>query len=57
MDLLKSASYEIVLLFSTINSFYRAEYAGMSNLLHEAAAKGGISIKILAQVRRIFQLY
>ena len=56
MDLLKSASYEIVLLFSTINSFYRAEYAGMSNLLHEAA-KGGISIKILAQVRRIFQLY
>jgi NAD(P)-dependent dehydrogenase (short-subunit alcohol dehydrogenase family) len=26
------------------------------NLLHEAA-KGGISIKILAQVRRIFQLY
>src|SRR6188472_1761557 len=39
MDLLKSASYEIVFLFSTINSFYRAEYAGMSNLLHEAAAK------------------
>jgi hypothetical protein len=48
MDLLKSASYEIVLLFSTINSFYRAEYAGMLNLLFEAA-KRGISIKILVQ--------
>jgi hypothetical protein len=49
MDLLKSASYEIVLLFSTINSFYRAEYAGMLNLVYEAA-KRGISIKILVQV-------
>jgi hypothetical protein len=48
MDLLKSASYEIVLLFSTVNSFYRAEYAGMLNLMYEATERG-VSIKILVQ--------
>ena len=48
MDFLKSASYEIVLLFSTVNSFYRAEYAGMLNLMYEATERG-VSIKILVQ--------
>jgi hypothetical protein len=48
IDLLKSASYEILLLFSTVNSFYRAEYAGMLNLMYEAA-EHGVSIKVLIQ--------
>ena len=48
IDLLNSASYEILLLFSTVNSFYRAEYGGMLNLLWEASERG-VTIKILVQ--------
>jgi hypothetical protein len=48
IDLLKSASFEIVLLFSTVNSFYRAEYVGMLNLLWQASERG-VVIKILVQ--------
>lgn len=47
-DLLKSASYEILLLFSTINSFYRAEYSGLLNLLWDASERG-VVVKILIQ--------
>jgi hypothetical protein len=47
-DLLTSASYEIALLFSTINSFYRAEYSGILKLLWEAAERG-VVVKILIQ--------
>ncbi|MFL6394940.1 MAG: hypothetical protein ACJ708_09840 [Nitrososphaeraceae archaeon] len=48
IDLLTSASYEILLLFSTINSFYRAEYSGILNLLWEASERG-VVVKILIQ--------
>ena len=44
--LLESATYEILVLFSTINSFYRAEYAGMLNSLWQASQRG-VMIKIL----------
>jgi hypothetical protein len=47
-DLLSSASYEILLLFSTINSYYRAEYSGLLNLLWEASERG-VVVKILIQ--------
>ena len=45
---MKSATYEILLLYSTINSFYREEYNGILNLLWEASERG-VSIKILIQ--------
>ena len=44
--LLESATYEILVLFSTSNSFYRAEYAGMLNSLWQASQRG-VMIKIL----------
>ena len=47
-ELLTSASYEILLLFSSTNSFYRAEYSGMLNLLWEASERG-VVVKILIQ--------
>jgi hypothetical protein len=47
-DLLTSATYEILLLFSTNNSFYRAEYSGILNLLWEASERG-VVVKILIQ--------
>ncbi len=47
-DLLRSASYEILLLFSTINSYYRAEYSGLLNLLWEASERG-VVVKMLIQ--------
>jgi hypothetical protein len=48
-DLLTSASYEILLLFSTTNTFYRAEYSGILNLLWKAAERG-VVVKILIQI-------
>jgi sugar-specific transcriptional regulator TrmB len=48
-DLLTSASYEILLLFSTTSSFYRAEYSGILNLLWKAAERG-VVVKILIQI-------
>jgi hypothetical protein len=48
LDLLTSATYEILLLFSTINSFHRAEYSGILNLLWEASERG-VVVKILIQ--------
>jgi two-component system, OmpR family, sensor histidine kinase VicK len=48
IDLIESAIYEILLLFSSINSFYRAEYTGILLPLWEASQRG-ISAKILIQ--------
>jgi hypothetical protein len=40
MSLLESASYEILVLFSTINSFSRADYSGILNSLWQASQRG-----------------
>jgi hypothetical protein len=49
INLLESATYEILVLFSTINSFYRAEYGGLLNSLSKASQRS-VMIKILIQV-------
>lgn len=48
IELMESATYEILLLFPTTNSFYRAEYSGMLNSLWEASQRG-IAVKMLIQ--------
>jgi hypothetical protein len=48
MSLLESASYEILVLFSTINSFSRADYSVILNSLWQASQRGVI-IRILMQ--------
>ena len=48
MELVDSSTYEILLLFSTTNSFYRAEYSGMLNSVWEASQRGVI-VKMLIQ--------
>jgi hypothetical protein len=55
IELIDSATYEILVLFSTINSFYRAEYAGMLNTLWQASERG-VTIKILIQAEDNNQL-
>jgi two-component system, OmpR family, sensor histidine kinase VicK len=55
VDILDSATYEILLLFSTINSFYRAEYGGILNSLWQASERG-VMIKILIQAEDDNQL-
>ena len=47
-ELMESATYEILLLFPTTNSFYRAEYNGFLNSLWEASQRG-VTVKILIQ--------
>ena len=47
-ELMDSATYEILLLFPTTNSFYRVEYSGMLNSVWEASQRGVI-IKMLIQ--------
>lgn len=47
-NLITSAKYEILLLFSTINSFYRAEINGLLELLSQV--RNDIDIKMLVQV-------
>ena len=47
MNLLMSARDEILLLFSTANSFYRAKYSGMLNLLREIP--NDVTVKVLIQ--------
>ena len=46
-NLLMSARDEILLLFSTANSFYRAKYGGMLNLLSQVPKD--VSVKVLIQ--------
>jgi two-component system sensor histidine kinase VicK len=48
MELMESSTYEILLLFPTTNSFYRAEYSGMLNSVWEASQRGVI-VKMLIQ--------
>jgi hypothetical protein len=43
-----SATYEILLLYPTTNSFYRTEYSGMLNSVWEASQRGVI-VKMLIQ--------
>jgi sugar-specific transcriptional regulator TrmB len=47
-ELIESATYEILLLFSTTNSFYRAEYSGILNALWQASERG-VTVKLLIQ--------
>ncbi|MDQ3838185.1 MAG: hypothetical protein M3297_02840 [Thermoproteota archaeon] len=47
-ELIESATFEILLLFSTTNSFYRAEYSGMLNALWQASERG-VTVKLLIQ--------
>jgi hypothetical protein len=47
-NLLMSAKDEILLLFSTTNSFYRAKYSGMLNLLRQIPLD--VTVKVLIQV-------
>jgi hypothetical protein len=47
-ELMDSATYEILLLFPTTNSFYRAEYSGMLNSVWEASQRG-VLVKMLIQ--------
>jgi hypothetical protein len=46
INLLESATYEILVLFSTINSFHRAEYNGILNSLLQASQRG-VMVKML----------
>jgi hypothetical protein len=48
-ELVRSASFEILVLFSTINSFYRAEYDGLLDLLGEASSHG-VAIRVLIKI-------
>jgi hypothetical protein len=47
-ELMDSATYEILLLFPTTNSFYRAEYSGMLNSVWEASQRV-VLVKMLIQ--------
>lgn len=47
-ELIESATFEILLLFSTTNSFYRAEYSGILNSLWQASERG-VMVKLLIQ--------
>jgi hypothetical protein len=46
LSLLGSATYEILILFSTVNSFYRAEREGILHVLKEAINRG-VNVRLL----------
>jgi hypothetical protein len=46
-NLLQSATYEILLLFSSTNSFYRSEREGVLEVLREAVERG-VNVRLLA---------
>lgn len=46
LNLLGSATYEILILFSTVNSFYRAEQEGILHVLKEALNRG-VNVRLL----------
>jgi hypothetical protein len=48
-QIIKSASYEILVLFSTVNSFYRAEKYGLLDLLGKASRQG-TNVRVLTKV-------
>jgi hypothetical protein len=48
-DMVRSASFEILVLFSTINSFYRAEGGRLLDLLGEASGRG-VAVRVLIKI-------
>ena len=46
LNLLGSATYEILILFSTVNSFYRAEQEGILHVLKDALSRG-VNVRLL----------
>jgi signal transduction histidine kinase len=49
-ELVKSATYEILVIFSTANAFHRQERAGTMELFKEAAAGRRVQIRILTPI-------
>ncbi len=49
LNLLGSATYEILILFSTVNSFYRAEREGILQVL-KTAINRGVNVRILVPI-------
>ncbi len=49
-DLVKSAKEEILILFSTANSFRRQERAGLIRLLRDVASQSDVKIRILTHI-------
>jgi hypothetical protein len=47
-ELIYASTHEILMLFSTTNSFYRAEYTGVLNSLWKASERG-VTVKLLIQ--------
>ncbi|MDF2769183.1 MAG: histidine kinase [Nitrososphaeraceae archaeon] len=54
-ELVKSATYEILVIFSTANAFHRQERAGMIKLFKEAAAGRRVQIRILTPIDDIIK--
>ena len=48
-ELVRSASFEILVLFSTVNSFHRAENDGLLDLLGEASSHG-VAVRVLIKL-------
>lgn len=46
LNLLGSATYEILMLFSTVNSFYRADQEGILHVLKNASSRG-VNVRLL----------
>jgi signal transduction histidine kinase len=46
-ELVKSATNEMLIIFSTANAFHRQEYAGLMQLLKEVAIERGVKIRML----------
>ena len=54
-ELVKSATYEILVIFSTANAFHRQERAGTMELFKEAAAGRRVKIRILTPIDDIIK--
>jgi two-component system sensor histidine kinase VicK len=50
IDLVRSAKEEILILFSTPNSFRRQQKAGLIQLLRDVASQSGVKIRILTHI-------
>jgi hypothetical protein len=51
---IKSSSFEILVLFSTMNSFYRAESKGILSMLNEVAGHG-LNVRILIKIESVMR--
>jgi two-component system sensor histidine kinase VicK len=49
-DVVKSAKEDILILFSTPNSFHRQQKAGLIQLLRDVASQSGVKIRILTHI-------